>query len=89
MCRRSLHFTDLEMYPLNLALEDVLHAGRGRCLSESDASTLGIQVAVSPPTHWDGSCCHLQKSELFRRRPRSNSKTAMLVEREQHTQVGI
>ena len=37
------------MYPLNLALEDMLQAVRGRCLSEADATNSGIQVAVKFP----------------------------------------
>lgn len=66
MCRRPLHFTDLEMYPLNHALEDVL---RGRCFSEADATISGIQVAVDVPAiqSYVICCCQLPfaKMELF------------------------
>ena len=44
MCRRALHFTDLEMYPLNHAREAVLDIFAEPTGSEADA--LSIQVAV-------------------------------------------
>ena len=51
MCRRSLHFTDLEMYPLDDALERVLDMWRGGCManstgSELDASTLQVALKL-------------------------------------------
>lgn len=69
MCRRPLHFTDLDMYSVNHALEDVLQTVRGRCLSEADATTSGIQVAVKSPAIQSDviSCCQLPfaKMKLF------------------------
>ena len=51
MCRRPLHFTDLEMYPLDDALETVLDMWRGGRLADTicyalDASTLQVALKL-------------------------------------------
>ena len=57
MCRQSLHFTDLEMYPIDVALETALDMWRGGRLADTtgsavDASTsqVAFKLLATPGT---------------------------------------